>query len=87
MNIPKLFNPGQGSKLSIVSDPFKADKITSINLNYRKKLFETYWIWEARVNFKNGKTEGTQMFEVKDSSDYNSFEKITKEIQTFINSL
>ena len=87
MNITKLFNPGQGSKLSVVSDPFKANKIKSISLNYHKKMFETYWVWEANIRFQNGNTEGTQRFEVADSSDYNSFEKITKDIQAFINGL
>lgn len=87
MNMLKIFNPEQASKLSIVTDPFKSDKIVAISLDYSKSLFEKCWEWRGTIKFKNGNTEGSQKFKVADSSAYNSFEKITQQMQTFINSL
>jgi hypothetical protein len=84
-----LFNPGKSTKLSVITDPFKADKIRNIMLFYRKGYIKGKWAWywEGDITFQNGNTEGKQRFEVYDSENYNSFEKITKEMQEFINSL
>jgi hypothetical protein len=80
-----IFN--KDNKIDVLKNPFDKDKITNISLSYRKVMFEKIFSWTARVEFTNGNTSGSQRFEVKDSTEYNSFEVITKQIQEFIDSL
>jgi hypothetical protein len=52
------------STLSVINDPFKFDKLTSINIYSRVDIFnKSKWAHSARVTFQNGNTEGTQSLE------------------------
>lgn len=78
---------GTKESMSVVSNPFKKESITSINLEYEKKIFKDYWSWRAIVRFTNGNTSGSQAFEVTDLESENAFADITKQIQNFINTI
>lgn len=75
------------AKLSPLKNPFAKDKITSIDLDYRKATFEKYWAWRATIKFSNGDTSGVQRFKVTDVESDDAFEDVTKKVQEFINSL
>jgi hypothetical protein len=54
------------STLSVINDPFKFDKLTSIMIHSRVDMWdESKWNHSATVNFKNGNTEGIQSFKAK----------------------
>jgi TPP-dependent 2-oxoacid decarboxylase len=78
---------GDSTQLPInFKNPFSKTKIKTINISMRTSLFdETHKYWTGYIEFKNGNTQGKQDFESKDVE--NGFAIITKEIQTFINSL
>ena len=69
------------------SNPFKMDKIVSIDFYYRKVLFEKHFSWTATIKFRNGDTEGSQKFEVTDVESDTAFADVTEKTQKFINSL
>lgn len=73
--------------IQVFKDPFKASKITDINLRYSKVMFEKYFSWRATIRFQNGSTRGSQDFEVTDIESDDAFEVITKQIQTFVDNL
>jgi len=51
---------------SIVNDPFKKNKIVSIDAHYTKRVFGTgEWYAWGHVEFKDGNTSGTQRFEAE----------------------
>ena len=62
-------------------DPFKKDKVDSINLYYSKKIFESYYVWQGTISFKNGNTSGKQQFEEKE------LPVILQKMQQFLDSL
>lgn len=50
--------------LSIIRNPFEFDCIDNVMIFARRSIFEDKkWIYHAKVEFENGKTEGTQNFE------------------------
>ena len=78
MNIIEL---GNSSLPSTINDPFKVNKITSINVK-----FEDFWgrgDWKAvgYVYFKNGNTEGNQTFKG------DTFDEVVVKIKSFIKEL
>lgn len=82
-----MFLLGESKGVSVLKDPFKQDKIKSISFDYAKIMFEKAFSWTARVRFTNGNTDGAQSFEVRDDESKNAFEEITRQVQSFINSL
>ncbi len=44
---------------SLVTDPFYKDAVTEIHINYSRKMFETYYVWRARVEISRNNTEAT----------------------------
>ena len=78
---------GDSTQLPInFKNPFSKTKIKTINISMRTSIFdENEKYWTGYLEFKNDRTEGRQNFESKDIE--NGFAIITKEIQTFINSL
>ena len=51
---------------SIVNDPFKKNKIVSIDAHYNKRMFSggEWYAW-GMVEFKDGNTSGSQRFEAE----------------------
>lgn len=47
-------------ELSVFKDPFQQNCIDEISIRYRRPIFATNYVWEARVDFKNGLTTGQQ---------------------------
>ncbi len=69
------------ASLGVLKNPFAAQKLDRIFLQYTKALFSDKWAWSANVYFKNGQTSGEQKFENDD------FEVMIRQINEFIASL
>jgi hypothetical protein len=75
-----LLNSTKESKLSLATDPFKADCLDQIAIYiYPKRTYGKPI--SASIEFKKGNTSGSQKFEGADFGD------VIHELQTFINSL
>jgi len=70
------------SKLSIVQDPFKKDKVDSISIMMEKVIFSKEYYWYAMVRFKNGNTSGSQR-----TSDCKTYEQVYIELKQILESL
>lgn len=68
-------------KLSIVNDPFKVSKVTSVYVRYSESVFGGNWGANGDVEFKNGNTEGRQKFEGE------TFDEVVVQIKAFIQTL
>jgi hypothetical protein len=67
-------------------NPFSKTKIHGISITMSTSMFDdNHKYWTGYIKFKNGNTEGRQDFKSEDVE--NGFAIITKEIQTFINSI
>ncbi len=67
---------------SIINDPFKKNRITSIIVNYSPNIFNREkWDATGYVDFQNGSTSGQQKFKTPD------FDSCVIQIREFINSL
>jgi hypothetical protein len=67
-------------------NPFSKSKIHGISITMSTSMFDkNHKYWTGYIKFKNGNTEGRQDFKSDDVE--NGFAIITKQIQTFINSL
>lgn len=75
---------GQENTIGILLDPFKSDRITSINFYGSINAFEKEFTWWCKVEFVNGNTHGSQKF-----SNYkkDEFAQLVKDVEAFINSL
>lgn len=71
---------GDSTKLSILTDPFKSDKVTSIHIHF----FAFIKSWQASIEFTNGSTEGCQKFTVKGAD---GLPAIVKQMDEFMKSL
>lgn len=57
-----LGNNSNDKAISVLKDPFSAKKITGVNIFYR--VYSKGGRWTSSIDFQNGKTSGSQEFEV-----------------------
>lgn len=58
MNLLSMFNKTDNDKISVISNPFTKESVSSISIYYRKWSGGNYWY--SRVEFENGNTKGEQ---------------------------
>lgn len=82
MNLSSIFSNKKESAVSPLNDPFKKDCIHEFHVHMFTECvspYNKYFI--GRVCFKNGQTSGEQSFPRTDS-----FEKLIKDMEAFVNS-
>lgn len=55
-----LEDQNSSTDITVFKDPFQSSCIDEITIQYRRPIFATKHIWQARVEFKNDLTSGQQ---------------------------
>ena len=76
-----LIGTQEQGRLSVISDPFKKDKVDSINIFMFTRSNGSFY-WAARVSFKNGNTLGEQK-----TNNCNTYEEVYIELKQILESL
>ena len=70
------------NQLSVFKDPFQHNCIDEIIIQYRRPIFATKHIWQARVEFKNDLTTGQQK-----TPECNTWEELMLQLKSIYSSL
>ena len=76
-----LIGNKEQSRLSIIQDPFKKDKVDGISIFMFSRNNGTFY-WIAKVTFKNGNTIGEQK-----TSNCSSYEEVYTQLKQILESL
>ena len=68
--------------LTVFKDPFQQSCIDEITIQYRRPIFATKHVWQARVEFKNDLTSGQQK-----TPECNTWEELMLQLKAIYSSL